>query len=194
MAPTEEWMEAWQPMIDAVGRDFGGQVLVGADRVEPGTIRRFLEPLELWSPIHEDDEAAREAGYRGVVAPVSSLLSYQLPAMWASGDPGVFVDADRNAQPARSPVRPLVPDLAPPTTGYFATDIELELLGDLCVGDRLTRRGNVLLSCEPKRTAVGLGAFTTWESAYYTTDEALIARIRTGLYFYNPHTEDDEHA
>ena len=52
---SEDWKAEWQPLAEAVGRDFGdGTVVFGADAVEPGTIRRYTEPLEIGCPIHYD--------------------------------------------------------------------------------------------------------------------------------------------
>lgn len=183
---SDDWTAAWQPMRDAVGRDFGGPPQVGADAVEVGLIRRFCEPLELGSPLHHDDEAARAAGYGGIVAPVSSVLMFSIPAMWEPGDEPLYTTAGRDDQPDRSPVKPPVVDVAPPTTGYFATDIEFEFLADVHVGDRLTKVGEVLLSCEPKETKVGRGAFTTWQWEVRNQRDEVVALVRPSLYLYNP--------
>ena len=185
MAQDEDWRAAWQPVIDAVGQDFGGEPVQGADAVEAGLIRRFCEPLELGSPLHHDDAAARANGYEGIVAPVSSVLVFSIPPMWGPGDPPLFTTAGRNDQPARSPVKPPSIPMAPPTTGYFATDIEFDFVKDIVVGDRLTRVGNVLLSCQPKETSVGQGAFTKWQWELRNQRDEVVARVRVGLYFYN---------
>ena len=75
----------------------------------------------------------------------------------------------------------------PPTSGYFATDIEFDFLTDLVVGDTLDEVGNVLLSCEPKETRVGRGAFTKWQWEMQNQRGEVVARVRTGLYLYNAH-------
>ncbi len=187
MAEHEAWMDDWQAMIDAVGTEFGGNVMAGADDVDKSAIRRFQEPLEAGCPIHTDRDAALAAGFSDVVAPVASFMMFQLPPMWKEGDAPIFTDGARNAEPARSAVKPNMPSIAPPTTAYFATDIDFEFLDDLVLGDHLTRRGNRLISCEPKRTAVGTGAFTKWEAEYVNQRGEVIGKIRTGLYHYNPH-------
>src|SRR5258708_1089564 len=52
---ADDWKQAWQPMIDAVGTDFSdGAEVQGADEVERGAIRRFLEPLQFDCPLHYD--------------------------------------------------------------------------------------------------------------------------------------------
>ena len=180
-------------MVDAVGRDYGGEVVVGADDIELGLIRRYCEPLELGCPLHFDEAAARAAGYPGVVGPVSSILMFSIPPMWNPGEEPVFATAGRDDQPARSPVKPATIDLAPPTTGYFATEIELDFVADMVLGDRITRSGNLLMSCEPKQTRVGRGAFTKWQWTMSNQRGEVVALFRTTLFLYNPTgTEEGE--
>ena len=91
---SEDWKAEWQPLAEAVGRDFGdGTVVFGADAVEPGTIRRYTEPLEIGCPIHYDTEAARAAGYPGIVAPYTATMVYSVPPMWRPGEPTHFAGA-----------------------------------------------------------------------------------------------------
>jgi acyl dehydratase len=74
----------------------------------------------------------------------------------------------------------------PPTTSGFVTDMEIEYLQPVYVGDRLTSRGRKLLSVNIKRTSVGFGAFTVSESELVNQRGELVARIRNGGYAYNP--------
>src|SRR5699024_11620225 len=69
-----DWKGEWQPMIEAIGQDFsdGGEV-AGADEVEKGAIRRFLEPLEFDCALHNDENTAKEYGYEDVIASYISL-------------------------------------------------------------------------------------------------------------------------
>lgn len=183
---SEEWKKEWKPMIDAIGSDFSkGEVKWGADEVERGAIRKFLEPLEFDCPLHYDKSIANEHGYSDVIAPYSSLLSWVIPPYWNPGTQ-IFTSPERNAQPESSPISGIKTDLAPPTTGYFATDIEIDYLRPIKVGDQLGRSGYVLLSCEPKETKVGRGAFMVWESEIKNQDNEVVAKTRVGTYSYNP--------
>jgi hypothetical protein len=188
---SDDWKQPWQEVVDAVGRDFSdGEVHWGADVVEQSLIRRYNEPIELDSPLHYDAEVARAHGYDGVIAPYTSALTWTIPAMWSPGEPALFDTAARNAQPVRSPINNQNFPLGPPTTGFFATDMELDFLRPVTVGERLGRRGNKLLSCTPKQTAVGRGAFMTWESEIVTADGEVVIRMRTGTYAYQPTSLD----
>lgn len=191
----EDWKTAWQPLIDAVGTDFGGDVEVwGADDVEKSSIRRYLEPLEFDCPLHYDQATARHYGYRDILAPYSSILSLALPALWRPGQ-RIWTSAERNAQPASSPVASSQDDpmqkLMPYAPGFFATDIEMDYFQPVVVGDRLRMHGRKLLSCVPKETSVGRGAFLVWESEILNQRGELVARMRTGMYQYAPHAVNE---
>jgi hypothetical protein len=182
------WTADWDEMVALVGTDLSdGRTRWGADAVEPGTIRRYLEPLELGSVIHYDDAAAREQGYDGIVAPFSSLLMYTIPAMWRPGQATLFRSADRDAQPARSPINNAGGGRAPATSGFFATDMEFDVLRPVVAGERLGSRGRRLLACTPKETRVGRGAFCTYESEIVSDRGDVVARMRTSTYSYVPH-------
>jgi N-terminal half of MaoC dehydratase len=182
------WQDEWQPLIDAVGRDFGdGTTVWGADVIERGTIRRYVESLEIESALHHDPDVARAHGHRDVIAPYTAGLSFSLPAMWRPGEPTLYDDPDPDAQPARSPINNQDMPLGPRTTGFFATDMSADFVRPLTVGERVGRRGNRLVSCVPKETSMGRGAFLTWESELVTESGEVVARLRNGTYAYNPH-------
>ncbi|GAA5080867.1 hypothetical protein HNP84_001973 [Thermocatellispora tengchongensis] len=186
-----DWKAEWQPVIDAVGRDFAPETRMGADAVERGAIRRYLEPLELDCALHTDPEAARAAGFADVTMPYTGVVAWTIPPMWRPGE-RLFDSADRDAQPVRSPINNQEMTLGPKTTGFFATDIALDFLRPVTAGERIGRRSNRLLSCTPKETSVGRGAFLKWESDIVTEDGEVVARIRIGTYAYVPKTEGDE--
>lgn len=186
---TDDWKAAWQPMIDAVGRDFDDKSPVFvADQIERGAIRRWLEPLEFDCALHYDPEVARAHGYADVVVPTSALPTFVLAPMWQPGEV-LFGSAERNAQPARSAVTGVKTGLEPPTTGYFATDIDIEYLRPAVAGDRLLKRGARLLACVPKETKVGCGAFITWGAEIINQRMEVVARMQSTLFRYNPHPQ-----
>ncbi len=189
-----DWKQDWQPLIDAVGTDFGNDAEVwGADAVEKGIIRRFLEPLEFDCPLHYDQEVAQHYGYHDILAPYSSILSSAIPSLWSPGQ-HIWMSAERDAQPASSPVasssNDAVHKLMPPTSGFFATDIEIDYLQPVVVGDRVRMQGRKLLSCVPKETSVGRGAFIVWESEIFNQCGEPVAKLRTGMYQYVPHPNE----
>jgi hypothetical protein len=191
-AERDDWESAWQPVIDAIGEDFGGgAVQLAVDTIERSAVHRYLEPLEFDCPLHYDEEVAKAHGYPGVIAPYSGLATWISAGVWSPGDDPVYTSAERNAQPARRPAavgegRPLP---APPTTAGFATDVEYEYVMPFVVGDHMTQRGRKLLSCLPKETSVGRGAFTIFESEVRNQNDEVVALARLGVYSYVPHQE-----
>jgi hypothetical protein len=192
---AEVWQDEWQPVVEAIGQQFGsGGLVLGADRVEAGSIRRYVEPLEFGSALHHDKAAAQAAGWPDIIAPYTSILSFSVAPMWRPGEAPLFDSDDRNAQPARSPINDAGLPMGPKTTGFFATEMSLEFRRPIHVGERVGRRGNKLVGCSPKQTSVGRGAFLTWESELVTEEGEVVASMRTGTYAYVPNENADSEA
>lgn len=182
----DDWQAAWQPVIDAVGRDFEPEgVRWGGDPVEPGAVRRYLEPLEFDCRLHTDPEVAREFGYADVTMPYTGVVAWTIPAAWQPGQV-LFDSAERDAQPVYSAINNQDMGIGPKTTGFFGTDIELDFFRPVVAGEQIGRRSNRLVSCRLKETSVGRGAFMTWESDIVTRAGEVVAKIRIGTYAYVP--------
>lgn len=187
MSDAAGWMKAWGPMVAAVGREFGeDRPEVWGEVIEAGAVRRYIEPLELDSALHSDAAFARAHGYRDIVVPCSALASFALPLLWQPGQPPLFTDAARDAQLTRSHIAGVLFGLEPPTTHFFAVNAEADFLEPACVGDRLCRRGALLLECQPKQTRLGHGAFITWQTEVINQERTLVARLRTTFFRYVP--------
>jgi hypothetical protein len=179
-------MAVWDSMIARIGRDVSdGEVTWGADPIERSAVRRYLEPLELDCALHHDREVARAHGYRDVIAPYTSVITFTFPAMWEPGQE-LFTSDERDAQPAISPINGDHLRVAPEITGFFATDMEIDFLRPPVVGERLCRQGSVLKACEPKWTSVGRGAFLTLEAEIRSDAGDVVARMRNTVFAYEP--------
>lgn len=195
MADEEDWKKDWDQLIGLIGQEVeGGPLtnLAAVEDVERASIRRFCEPLEFDCPLHFDEELARGHGYAGVIAPYSSVTqTFVDPGQWSPGDPPIYTSADAHAQPVRPGAgdNPFASLPGPQVSAGFATDVEIEYFQDVIVGDRLEMRGNKLLSCVPKETSVGRGAFMVFESSCYNQRGDIVATMRRGLYAYNPHSK-----
>lgn len=182
----------WADLEAAVGQDFSGGVeRTGADPVEWSVIRRYCEPIELGCPIHYDEAAARAAGYRGVVLPISAINStFTSAAIWQPGMPTKWGVKDAHATFVAEAAA-AAPELPKPATAFgFVTDIEIEYHEPVVVGDRLTAKGRKLLSVNVRETSVGMGAFMVFEGYIYNQRGELVAVQRNGLYQYNPHSPE----
>lgn len=183
----DDWKTEWQPLVEMIGQDLvNGAVVWGADAVEAGAVRRYLEPLEFDCALHYDRDVARAHGYADIVVPYTGSASFALAPLWKPGTT-IFNSPSRNAQPAIQSLRPALPPEAPSFTGYFATDIELDFLRPVVVGERLGRRGHKLLDCLLKETKVGRGAFCTFENETITDQGEVVARMRFCIFCYNNH-------
>jgi hypothetical protein len=183
---TDAWTAKWATMAERVGTDLSdGDTVWGADPIERSAIRRYLEPLELDCALHYDLAEARRLGFPDVVAPYTSVISFTIPPMWEPGQQ-VFTSDARDAQPAISPINGDAFRLDASVTGFFATDMEIDFTRPPVAGDRLGRRGSVLLACAPKWTSVGRGAFLTVESEIVNQHGETIARIRNTVFAYEP--------
>lgn len=173
-------------MIARVGQDLrAAQTCWGIDLIEATGIRRFLEPLEFAEPLHTSRAIAQAHGYPDIIAPYSSLLAFGMPALWQAGAIA-FSSAERNAQPPLAANIATLPHVSRKYSGLFATDMDFEFLRPARVGERLGRRGSKLLSCVPKETSVGRGAFIKYESEIITESGEVIARQIVGIYVYEP--------
>lgn len=180
---ADDWQDAWASTIGAVGTDFGDSAVRPArDQIEAGAVRRYLEPLEFDCPLHSDADIARKFGYRDIVAPYSGLATWCSAGLWKPGDEPVYTSADKNAQPEAKGIG--FPRPGPATNATFATDLDTEFFAPMCVGDHLSQRGRVLLSCVPKQTRVGRGAFLTWQSDVVDQCGKIVALVRTTAFNY----------
>jgi hypothetical protein len=156
----------------------------GADAVEAGTIRRRLEVLEFGCPLHYDEKTAKEAGYKGVLAPYTMLQTYSGSANWRPGQPTLWRSSHPNFTMRTQMQRPEVPQ---PGTHSFVTDVETEYFQPLYLGDRISVPERRLVNVNPKRTSVGEGAFLTYESRFCNQRSDLVGVARTTWYVYVPH-------
>ena len=178
MPVTWEHTKAW------IGRTVSVSKRGGCDAVEAGTIRPWLEVLEFGCPLHYDEKAAREAGYKGLFAPYTMLQTYSSPANWQPGQPTLWQSNHPNFT-MRAQVKQ--DEIPLPGIYSFATDVEIEYFKPLYLGDRVSVRERRLVNVNPKHTSVGQGAFLTWESRFCNQHGDLVGVARTSSYVYVPH-------
>lgn len=182
------WQRAWGAVQASVGSEFSsGDGRPGADEVEAGAIRAFLEVLEFDCPLHSDSGVARSHGYADVPVPLSLLRTFTFPAAWAPGDPPNFTGAAHDAQPQRSAIQGERTGHEPPVTGYFQVDLSIEALRPVVVGDRLSwPTRHELLGCDVKETGVGRGAFIRTRSHPHNQRVEPVARFEGTMFIYDP--------
>lgn len=194
MTQPQQKEYTWDDLANAVGQDFsGGETRTAVDDVERGAIRKYGEPLEFDCPLHYDDEVAKKYGYKGIIAPYSAIhATFMSAALWNPGDPPRWPTAEPDQQVAHDPSesRSNAPPLPMPrTTASFVTDMEVEYLIPVYVGDNLTSSGRKLISVNVRKTSVGFGAFMVFEGEIRNQRGEVVAKVRNGGYSYNPGAE-----
>ncbi|MGA0266457.1 MAG: FAS1-like dehydratase domain-containing protein [Lysobacterales bacterium] len=169
---------SWEETESYLGKVI--RVSEGADAVEAGSIRRWLEPKEFDCAIHNDDEAAKAAGYEGIVAPATMVFTYGLPAYWQPGDP----PAQAGDEPRQIPI-PVIFDVPAPCTLSFATSVDVQFHAPMHIGDRLTVTHR-LVDIAKKSLSVGDGAFLTQEDTYTNQRDEIVAISRLVIFRFNP--------
>ncbi len=183
------WQREWDVTATAIGTDYGGEPEEAIEAVELSAIRRYCEPLEFDCPLHYDIDVAREYGYRDVLAPWSGISqTFNRRGHWRPGMSTRYPAPDRDAVilDTELGIDPEPP--SPPYSSTFATDLEIEYHAPVCVGDRLTRSGRLLVGVVPRETSVGRGAFLTFESRLHNQHGDLVTVQRNGSYRYTPAT------
>lgn len=178
---TQLKMGTWEEAESFLNQNL--EPVIGVDAVERGAIRRECETLEFDCPLHYDDAIAREAGYKGIIAPEHMVFTFGMQAYWSPGDP--------LTQPGDPPkiIQQAYQQVPAPGTHRFATGYETEHFAPMYVGDRL-KSTTRLVSIVRKRTRVGDGAFMTFETTYTNQRDELVCIARMTLFRYTPDKKD----
>lgn len=147
----------WEDAEACLGRELAQ--VTGADEVAAGDIRRRLEVLAWDCALHYDEKVAHQHGYLTIVAPVTMLMSWSIPAYWKPGDPRPQMD-----DPALIPPLPVC-QIPAPAEYLFATRSETEYFEPVYPGDRISAT-SILREITRKKLAVGDGAFLLIETTY----------------------------
>ena len=186
MTTSSESELDWTATSEYVGRDVLLEPKAGIEPVERGAIRRQMEVLEMDCPLHFDDAAARQHGYDGVFAPFHMVQTFQVASLWEPGMSSIWTTDDRHFTVSGTGRAGRVEQVPTPGTAGFVTDLEVEFLKPLYVGDRVMQVTQTLLDVNPRKTRVGDGAFTTYESFYENQDGERVARQKMTSYTYVP--------
>ena len=153
---------------------------VGADEVEKGSIRRWLEPKEFDCPLHYDEEIAKEVGYKGIVAPGTVVITYAVEPYWKKGDPyAKLTDSPKQIS------LPVIFKVPAPCTLSFASDIEIEFFAPIYIGDQISCTSK-LTKINYKELKVGKGAFLEQEDTYKNQKGEVVAVMHITIFRFVP--------
>lgn len=177
-------------MVEAIGRNFEADApLIWGELIDRAMVARYLEPLEFDCGLHSDADVAHSWGYADVIVPYTALMSMSLPLMWRPGERALFTSEGRNDLPDSATMSGRLCGLEPTTKHTFAVGWDMDFLKPASVGERICRCGLLLLSCVPKQTRMGRGAFITCQSEIINERCEVLARIQSTLYRFNPHPD-----
>ncbi len=138
-------------------------------------IRHWCETLEDGNPLYLDEAYARSQGYDGLVAPPGAIMTtLVMPYRWPWPPEG--------GAPAPH-IHYTVKELLNLPVGII-TDVELENLRPLQVGDRLSVSQRLVSISAWKRTRLGEGRFWAMERLYRNQRGELVARERLTAFGY----------
>ena len=187
MTTSSESELDWAETKEFVGRDILLEPKTGIEPVERSAIRRQMEVLEMDCPLHFDDAVAKQYGYGGVFAPMHMVQTFQVSSLWQPGTPSIWTTDEKHFTVSGTGRAGKVEQVPTPGTAGFVTDLEVEFLKPLYVGDRVTQVTQTLLDVNPRKTRVGDGAFTTYESFYENQSGERVARQKMTSYTYVPY-------
>lgn len=157
-----------------VGRP-SGPVQLAQDAVNRAMIRHWVEAMGDRNPVYVSDEAARHAGFGGVVAPPTMLQAWVMRGLRATLATEEARAAGAGAPSATGSLTERMMALLDDEgmTSVVATDCEQAYLRPLRLGDRLLAHSTVEEISDVKRTALGTGRFITDQVSFVAVpDEA----------------------
>ena len=159
-------------LASLVGQAAGAPNLA-PDAVNGPMIRHWVEAMGDHNPVYVSDDAARAAGYDGMIAPPTMLQAWIMRGLRASllteesrasGSAG-----DEESGPNERMMHLLDEE---GLTSVVATNCEQSYGRPLVAGDRLLVRSVIEAISDPKRTGLGTGRFITTRLDYVAVPDA----------------------
>lgn len=183
--PTWGKWGSWEETQACLGNKIGNSF--GADAVEKGSIRRWLEPKEFDCPIHTDNEAAKDAGYSGIVAPATMVMTYAIAPYWKPGDGHQKLEDE-----AKQINIPVIFDVPAPCTLSFATNMDIEFSEiDMHINDMITCT-SFLEDITHKTMRIGEGAILKQRDIYTNQNGDIVAVASLDIFRFVPPEDSEE--
>jgi uncharacterized OB-fold protein/acyl dehydratase len=171
------------------GRE-AGPVVEAPDEVNQAMIRHWVEAMGDENAVYVDDEAARAAGFSGVVAPAVMLQAWIMRGYRRSMEAeaaragGGTSGAGAAQATALDELFRLLDEAG--FTSVVATDCQQEYLRPLVIGDRLRARSTIEAVSPEKRTALGPGHFVTTLIDFADASGETVATMRFRILRFRP--------
>jgi uncharacterized protein len=158
-----------------------GPPSVSHDPVNQPMIRHWIEAVGDENPVYVDDEAAKRAGFPGVIAPPTMLQAWIMRGYKQSEFP-----TPNQTRTATDEVMSLLD--AAGFTSVVATDCEQEYKRPLVLGDRISVASRIEAISPMKKTALGEGHFLTTILDYTDSSGELVATMLFRILKFRPGT------
>ncbi len=190
--PDDDRSDEFERRLQAFVGSASGPPLAAPDPVNQPMIRHWVEAMGDENPVYVDDQAAREAGFPGVIAPPTMLQAWIMRGLRASLD----VEAARGSgeRSDGSPMDRLMALLDEAGyTSVVATNCDQHYVRPLVPGDLLVVRSVVDAVSPEKSTALGAGRFVTSRLEYVDQSGGPVASMRFRILKFRPRraTEPD---
>ena len=162
-------------------RAFEGRTIVpatwGPDPVNTPMIRHWAEAMGDTNPIYLDDDAARDTGREGAIAPASMLQVWTMRT---------YADKMSGADPSDVWTELIETFDSAGFTSVVATDSDQELFVELRPGERVSATEVVEAVSEEKQTGLGAGHFVTTLKTYRNGDGVVVGTQRWRTLRFRP--------
>jgi uncharacterized OB-fold protein/acyl dehydratase len=161
-----------------------GEKMAAPDPVNQPMIRHWVEAMGDFNPVYVDEDAARAAGFAGIVAPPTMLQAWIMRGLRTSLE---VVEARAAGVSADSPTEQLTALLDEAGfTSVVATNCSQHYERPLVLGDRLELT-SVIDSISPEKdTALGVGHFITTRLEYTDENGEPVATMRFRILKFRP--------
>jgi acyl dehydratase/ribosomal protein S27AE len=162
-----------------------GPGLKGADPVNLPMIRHWVEAMGDRNPVYVDDDAARRAGFDGIIAPPTMLQAWIMRGLRASQEADQ-ARATRGVE-SDSPTDKLMGALDQAGfTSVVATNCDQHYVRPLVPGDHLEVNSVIDSVSAEKRTGLGIGHFITTRLEYTDQKGDLVATMLFRILKFKP--------
>lgn len=145
--------------LDALVGLPAGPRQLAPDPVNEAMIRHWVEAMGDHNPVYVSDDAAREVGLPGVIAPPTMLQAWIMRGLRATQDLQAAREARIGGDSATDRIMALLDEEG--RTSVVATNCEQRYVRPLRPGERLAVESVIESISDPKETALGEGRFVT---------------------------------
>jgi len=165
-----------------------GDATEGPDAVNQAMIRHWVEAMGDQNPVYTDEQAARDNGFPGIIAPPTMLQAWIMRGYKATAELAEARAAGRSVADA-NPADDLMYLLDEGGfTSVVATNCEQDYRRPLVLGDRLSVASSIESVSPEKQTGLGVGHFVTTLLRFTDAAGELVATMRFRILKFRPGT------